>query len=342
MTLFSGEKWEEYDGSDPGIAIDATNFPDETFRSVVAGTDIDKDADGYLSDEEIAAVTKLYVSEKNIASLKGIEFFTELTNLDCSWNQLPLLDVSKNTALKELNCQGNQLTELNLLKNIELEDLACNYNQLTSLDVSQNSALAILACIENQLTELDLSRNNLLKRLVCPYNQLTSINVSGCTALESFRCAGNKLAELDVSGCPALEDLICMSNQIKGEAMDALVESLPTVNRGHLGVINHTDEQNVMTKSQVAVAKAKGWYVQYNDSNNQWKNYEGSDEPTSVVADGQLFKPLGLGIEASNLTLTKFFRAFFLAPSPALSRVRSHALRFTPMWKRIRHCSALG
>ena len=275
------------------IEINETTFPDENFRNWVLAQSYGQDE--MLTDEEIVRIKEINVISKSIKSLKGIEFFTELTNLDCSWNQLPLLDVSKNTALKELNCQGNQLTELNLLKNIELEDLACNYNQLTSLDVSQNSALAILACIENQLTELDLSRNNLLKRLVCPYNQLTSINVSGCTALESFRCAGNKLAELDVSGCPALEDLICMSNQIRGEAMDALVESLPTVNRGHLGVINHTDEQNVMTKSQVAVAKAKGWYVQYNNDRNQWKNYEGSDDPTGITsplretAEGAIF-----------------------------------------------------
>ena len=124
---------------------------------------------------------------------------------------------------------------------------------------------------------MDVSKNAMLKRLSCNDNQLTSINISGHTALEVLQCKGNNLAGLDVSGCPALNELICMSNQIKGEAMDALVESLPTVNRGHLGVINHTNEQNVMTKSQVAVAKAKGWYVQYNDSNNQWKNYEGSD-----------------------------------------------------------------
>lgn len=34
-----------------------------------------------------------------------------------------------------------------------------------------------------------------------------------------------------------------------------------------------------MTKSQVAAAKAKGWYVYYYNDKNQWKNYEGSDEP---------------------------------------------------------------
>ena len=329
------------------IEINENTFPDDEFRTWVLAQSYGQD--GILTEEEIANVSRITVEGgRNIQSLKGIEYFTALTylncgsnhlssldvsrdtaltnltcssnqlteldvsgctkleTLNCSWNQLPSLDVSKNAALKELNCQGNQLKVLNLLNNIALENLACNYNQLTSLDVSKNSALTILACIENQLTELNLSRNNLLKRLVCPYNQLTSVNVSGCAALESFRCAGNKLAELDVSGCPALNELICMSNQIKGEAMDALVESLPTVNRGHLGVINHTDEQNVMTKSQVAVAKAKGWYVQYNNDSNQWKNYEGSDDPTSVVADGQLFKPLGLGIETSGDIVADF------------------------------------
>ena len=51
-----------------------------------------------------------------------------------------------------------------------------------------------------------------------------------------------------------------------------------------MGVINHINEQNVMTKSQVAAAKAKGWYVRYNDSNNQWKNYEGSDDGTGLAS----------------------------------------------------------
>jgi hypothetical protein len=75
----------------------------------VAGTDIDKDADGKLSEEEIAAVPVLDVMEKNIASLKGIEFFTALTDLYCDGNQLTSLDVSKNTALQLLGCFGNQI-----------------------------------------------------------------------------------------------------------------------------------------------------------------------------------------------------------------------------------------
>ena len=283
------------------VQINETTFPDENFRNWVLSQEYGED--GVLTEEEIMYVTTINLMGKRIQNLKGIEHFTELTtlyctgnqlteldvsectkltDLECAWNQLATLDVSKNTALVALSCSGNQLTALDVSQNIALETLGCGLNMLTSLDVSQNTMLTELYCQENQLTELDVTKNIMLKRLGCPDNQLTSINILGHTELESLRCARNNLTQLDVSGCPALNELICMSNQIKGEAMDALVESLPTVNRGHLGVINHIDEQNVMTKSQVAAAKAKGWYVYYNNDKNQWKNYEGSDDGTSI------------------------------------------------------------
>jgi hypothetical protein len=288
------------------VEINETTFPDEYFRNWVLAQSYGQD--GVLTEEEIMYVTTINLMGKRIQNLKGIEHFTELTtlyctgnqlteldvsectkltDLECAWNQLTTLDVSKNTALVALSCSGNQLTALDVSQNIALETLGCGLNMLTSLDVSQNTMLTELYCQENQLTELDVTKNIMLKRLGCPDNQLTSINILGHTELESLRCARNNLTQLDVSGCPALNELICMSNQIKGEAMDALVESLPTVNRGHLGVINHIDEQNVMTKSQVAAAKAKGWYVYYNNDKNQWKNYEGSDEPVIFTA-GQM------------------------------------------------------
>jgi len=63
-----------------------------------------------------------------------------------------------------------------------------------------------------------------------------------------------------VSNCTELETLSCSGNQIKGAAMDALVNGLPKVDEGELKVIDSQgNEQNVMTSSQVAAAKAKGW-----------------------------------------------------------------------------------
>ncbi len=279
---YIGEDWEEYAGSDPGIAINATNFPDENFRAVVAGTDIDKDADGYLSDEEIAAVTRLIATQKNITSLKGIEFFTALTKLYCANNQLTSLDVSNNTKLESLSCDNNQLTSLDLSKITALVQLFCYNNQLTSLDVSKNTALEYLFCYNNQLTSLDVSKNTALVQLWCFNNQLTALDVSKNTALEELYCYENQLTSLDVSKNTALTELACFNNQIKEDQMQTLVNSLPTVTNGKFYVIDtkNSNEQNVCTKPQVKIATDKGWTVyDYNDESSQ--EYTGS-EPSAV------------------------------------------------------------
>ena len=101
-------------------------------------------------------------------------------------------------------------------------------------------------------------------------------------ALEELSCPLNRLISLDMSKNTALIWLECYSNQIKGEEMDALVASLPIVESGEFFVINTQDENegNVCTKSQVAVAKEKGWTVY--DLNGIWINrieYEGSEDP---------------------------------------------------------------
>ena len=149
----SSEWWKEYEGSEPasgGIAIDAKNFPDENFRNWVLAQDYGQD--GVLTEDEIAGVTNIDVSWKNIASLKGIEYFTALTELKCGFNQLTSLDLSKNTALTKLECDANLLTFLDVSKNMALTNLNCSYNQLTSLYLPQNTALTWLGCSNNQLS----------------------------------------------------------------------------------------------------------------------------------------------------------------------------------------------
>ena len=306
------------------VEINETTFPNEEFRSwvlsqsygqdgvlteeeianvtritVMAGRDIQSlkgieyftalahldCGSNHLTELDVSkntALTTLYCGNNQLTAL-NLSYNDQLTMLDCGRNQLTSLDVSKNVALTNIATSYNPLTSLDVSKNTALTDLSCTFNQLTSLDVSNNTALINLFCQSNQLVSLDVSKNTTLRKLVCKDNMLASLNVSGCVALESLRCSGNRLAELDVTGCPELEEIICYSNQIKGEAMDALVAGLST-SRGLLGVINYKDEQNVMTKTQVAAAKAKGWYVRYNDSNNQWKNYEGSDDTTGISA----------------------------------------------------------
>ncbi len=150
-----------------------------------------------------------------------------------------------------------------------LEKLFCSGNQLTSLDVSKNTALTYLGCSGNQLTSLDVSKNTALTELYCYSNKLTSLDVSKNTKLTGLYCYENQLTSLDVSGCNALRELSCYNNQIKGAAMDALVESLPTVSSGDMRVIHAVNDGNVMTKTQIRAARAKGWIPMFDSWRTQ-------------------------------------------------------------------------
>ena len=138
-----------------GIPIDSTHFPDDNFIAYVE-LYCDKDDDGTLSQDELNGVTELYVAYANIKDLTGIELFPNLEKLDCKYNNLTCLDVSKNTKLTVLYCESNHLTSLDLNKNTELTELNCQNNQLTSLDLSKNTELDTLDCSGNKRS-LELS-----------------------------------------------------------------------------------------------------------------------------------------------------------------------------------------
>ena len=171
-------------GASADVAIDESNFPDAAFREYVK--QYDKDGDGALSIAELAAVTNMEPSFKNITSLQGIEFFTSLIYLNCSMNKLTSLDLSKNIALVNLYCYNNQLTSLDLTNNTALTHLMCNDNKITSLDLNSNNALISVNCSNNQLTTLSVNNKTSLTFLNCRKNQLTSLDVSGNTALTTF------------------------------------------------------------------------------------------------------------------------------------------------------------
>ena len=135
------------------VYITDANVPDKTFREYLL-KQFDKDGNGVLTPAERYAVTEIDVNDKNITSLKGIEFFPNLKKLNCGHNRLTSLDVSKNTELTYLKCSYNRLTELDVSKNTELTYLDCGYNRLTELDVSQNTKLTELYFVSNQLTSL--------------------------------------------------------------------------------------------------------------------------------------------------------------------------------------------
>ena len=244
----TAEQSEETGGVTGDVVINEA-FPDQVFREFVK--QYDNNNDGKLSQDELAAVTEMdldpydvpydkpYRGEK-ISSLKGIEHFTSLKNLncklnllteldvsqnpaleslDCSYNQLRALDVSNNLALKELNCCGSnngsyKLSALDVSNCPALEKLNCKGNELSTLDVSHNLALTELKCGGNSLGALDVSKNSELNSLDCEGNHLSALDVSKNSELNSLNCGDNKLSALNVSNNSKLTILGCWDNKL--------------------------------------------------------------------------------------------------------------------------------
>ena len=197
------------------VAIDETHFPNENFRNYVS-REFDTNKDGKLSKYELDKVEEIKIANTSLVySLKGIEYFKNLTKLIFYGNYLTELDVSKNINLTTLHCYGNRLTSLDVTKNTKLTELSCCCNNLKSLDVTKNTKLTKLSCEHNNnLKSLDVTKNTKLTELYCSNNNLKSLDVRENINLTTLYCSNNNLTNLDVSKNTNLTVLHCEYNKL--------------------------------------------------------------------------------------------------------------------------------
>ena len=161
------------------------DIPDENFKDALVhfpvvdtsgnglGDSIaDTNGDGEIQVTEAEAVVNLIVSYYEIASLEGIEAFTNLEVLKSRGNFVGTVDLSQNLQLEWLHLSTNPLTSIDVSANINLERLWIYNNQLSILDVSQNPNLTSLRCYTNDLTELNIANgsNNILDNFLAYEN----------------------------------------------------------------------------------------------------------------------------------------------------------------------------
>jgi len=152
-----------------------------------------------ISVDSAATITGYFMCwQANISDLSGLEYFSNIQSLYCSYNNLVSLpDLSLMKTLKYFDCEGNHLTSLPDLSNsTNLDRIFCNDNQLSQLpDLSKNINLWILYCENNLLTSLpDLSLNPTLWEVDCSNNLINHLpDYTGFGTLPSFICKNNKL-----------------------------------------------------------------------------------------------------------------------------------------------------
>lgn len=111
----------------------------------------DKNGNKQIQKNEVGSVKSLNVSGLQIQSLKGLEEFSSLENLDCSKNQLIRLYLSKNKELKRVCCAHNELPVLDISHNVNLHTLDCSHNKITILDLSGCEMLNKVNSMNNPL-----------------------------------------------------------------------------------------------------------------------------------------------------------------------------------------------
>lgn len=233
------------------VNIPDANFKDALINDLVVDTDFDgvpdADADtnndGEIQISEAEEVRRLFVIEKGIGSLEGIEAFIFLEELFCGNNLLSSLNIVDNVSLESLNCADNTITQILIGSNSSLEQINFSNNQieqinlngcpnlqsisginnnLSSIDLSANTNLEVIALILNELTELDISNSTILGFVDVSANQLTSLDVSTNSNLSTLIATDNSLEQITFLDNPNLLSIIVSDNQLTNLDLSSL------------------------------------------------------------------------------------------------------------------------
>lgn len=215
------------------IPVTSYYFPDSSFReAIIEEVDNITLVQGAFADYyfigmiDFSNIYELSLSDRNISSLEGIEYFFALRTLDCSNNSIEELDVSNFVSLQELNCSNNNISELDLYNNQCLKTLDCSNNNIESLLFADVSPCSGDCYVCNELRRLNLNHvsgtvvevedpwGNTSYECNCPDSRNSRCNAYRYL-IESIDCSNNNISEFNISSCPNLSSLNCSNNYIE-------------------------------------------------------------------------------------------------------------------------------
>ena len=203
-------------GEGQWVTLPDTNFVNwlntNGYATCLSGDQLDTTCSLVLN----AAVLNCYAAP--IRDLTGVQYFKNITSLDCSNDSLHIIPALP-PRLNYFNCQINQLDSLPGLSDT-LETLICDSNQLRLLP-SLPAYLSYLDCAYNQLDSLPVLPIASMYYLSCNANHISNLP-SLPAGLNCLNCGNNLLSNLP-SLPLSLATLMCPSNQI---------DSLPTLPSG--------------------------------------------------------------------------------------------------------------
>jgi len=193
------------------------NIPDANFKNALLTHSpvIDLNNDGQIQVSEAQAVLgNIFVSNKNISDLTGIEAFVNIQALYCDRNHITSLTINNFSRISTISCNENNLTSLTLTNSPQIVILYCQLNQLTSLVLSGLPTLKVLDCHWNQLTTMIFNPSAPLQSLDCSFNQFTTLPSFNTNFIRTLDCYNNLMSSLTLGNSPVLQSLNCSNNKL--------------------------------------------------------------------------------------------------------------------------------
>ena len=181
------------------------NIPDANLRAAIEGA-LEKSSGAIITPSEMATMTRLYLIQKGISDLTGLEHATSLTALDLAGNRISdISSLQRLTSLTVLHLSDNRISDISALSGL---------TSLTSLSFSQNSVSDISALQGlNSLISLRLIYTNVSD--ISPLKGLSSLrelslsntNVSDISPLQGLSLFSLGLSYTGVSDISSLQGL---------------------------------------------------------------------------------------------------------------------------------------
>ena len=196
---------------------------------------IDLNNDNEIEINEALLVSALNVSQSNINDINGLEFFNNMINLNCSYNNissfnfllfpnllyfignnnlLTSLIVNNNNTIDTINVYNNNLTNLSVTNCSNLWEINCFNNNLTNLNILNLPTLYTLESSNNLLTNINLSNFPSLYYSYFNNNLLTTLTFNNCPNIATVLCSNNLLTTLDFSNLNLLNRIHCFDNNL--------------------------------------------------------------------------------------------------------------------------------
>ncbi len=176
------------------------NIPDANFKSrLLSIQEINKNLDNEIQVSEAENYSSwLIIGDANISDLTGLEYFKNITELNCNYNNISSIDLTGFNKLKKLNCTRNNLTDLNLSGLTNIETIDCSYNKIQTLDLTGLTKLWELSARNNQLTSIKLNEFKELRILDLNSNLLEELDINENNQLNVLDAKNNKLTYVNI------------------------------------------------------------------------------------------------------------------------------------------------